>query len=71
MATLGHVEAFSPESDSITMYLERIDLFITANKVDKDMKLTGLAEFRWKNVSATLQDLLSPATPQSKLFKMN
>ena len=33
MAILGHVEAFSPESDSITMYLERIDLFIIANKV--------------------------------------
>ena len=38
IATLSHVEAFSTKMYSITMYLERIDLFITANKVEEDMK---------------------------------
>ena len=38
MVTLGHVKAFLPESNSITMYLERIDLLITSNKVEEDRK---------------------------------
>ena len=38
MATLGHVKAFLPESNSITMYLERIDLLITTSKVEEDRK---------------------------------
>ena len=38
MAILGHVEAFSPESESITVYLERIDLFIITNKIEEDRK---------------------------------
>ena len=38
MATPGPVKAFLPESNSITMYLERIDLLITTNKVEEDRK---------------------------------
>ena len=53
-------EAFSPESDSITMYLERIVLFIIANKVEEDRKLAVLLSFVGKNVYTTLRDLLSP-----------
>ena len=51
-AILGHVEPFSPESDSITMYIERIDLFITANKVEEDRKSAVLLSFVGKNVYA-------------------
>ena len=54
MATLGHVKAFLPESNSITMYLERIDLLITANKVEEDRKSAVLLCFIGKNVYATL-----------------
>ena len=68
MATLGHVKAFLPESNCITMYLERIDLLITTNKVEKDRKSAVLLSFVGKNVYATQRDLLTLAMPQNKLF---
>ena len=50
------------------MHLERIDLFIIANKVEEYRKSAVLLKFVGKNVYATLRDLLSPPTLQRKSF---
>ena len=60
IAILGHVEAFSPESDSITMHLKRIDLFIIANKVEEYRKSAVSLSFVGKNVYATLRAFYAP-----------
>ena len=57
MATLGYVKASLPESNSITMYLKRIDLLITTNEVEEDRKSAVLLCFIGKSVYAALRDL--------------
>ena len=34
----GQLDAFDPESDNVVAYLERVDLFFTANDIDLTSK---------------------------------
>ena len=38
MATIGTVGEFSPEMESIILYLERVEVFFVANQVEDDRK---------------------------------
>ena len=39
---LGHVDEFKPDTESITTYLERVDLFFAANEVPEAKKVAVL-----------------------------
>ena len=38
MTSFGHIDKFCPENESIEAYLERIELYFNANKVDDDKR---------------------------------
>ena len=63
MATpYGQIVAFHQESDSIKAYLERVNLYFIANKVDKDAQVPILLSCTY----SLLSDLLAPSAPSSK-----
>ena len=39
MAAIGSMETFSPESESITVYLERVQLYLSANAIAEDRQM--------------------------------
>ena len=38
MATLGHIGNFNPAEESISVYLERVELFFAANSIKDESK---------------------------------
>ena len=41
MTAIGKIEQFKPEEESITVYLERVELYFAANDItDSDKKVT-------------------------------
>ena len=47
-------EQFDPNSDSIKTYLERVDLFLEANKIDDDREVALLLSLIGGKVYSTL-----------------
>ena len=42
MTAIGKIEQFKPEEKSITAYLERVELYFTANDINEgEKKVTG------------------------------
>ena len=39
MATVGQLNDFCPESESLTVYIERVELFFTANDIANQQKV--------------------------------
>jgi hypothetical protein len=69
MAThYGKITEFHPEMDSIKAYLERVELYFTANKVPDDLQVPILLSSVGASTYALLRDLLAPAAPKSKSF---
>ena len=66
MTTLGHIGKFDPSEESISVYLERMELFFAANG-KRDEKKVGvfLLVIGLKNY-ALLCDLLTLDKPQQK-----
>ena len=66
--TIGHMQEFNPASETVSAYLERFELFVTANAiVDEKRVLTlltvvGLAHY------SLLRGLVSPDLPKDKSF---
>ena len=68
MTTLGRIDEFNPEAETITAYLERVELFFVANKVEDDRKASVLLTLVGGTVYGVLRNLLSPNKPQDKTF---
>ena len=67
MATpFGTIKEFSPESDSIKAYLERVQLYFTANAVDEDKQVPILLSSIGASTYALLSDLVAPHPPSTK-----
>ena len=70
MATIGQLSAFQPDSERIGMYLERVELFLMANKIEDDkLKVTTLLSVIGGKTYERLSSLLSPEKPNSKKFE--
>ena len=65
-ATFGELKEFSPESEKISVYLERASLYFTANAVDDDKKVPILLSAMGARTYLILRDLLAPAKPKDK-----
>ncbi len=64
MATpYGHIAAFHPESESIKTYLERVQLYFTANKVPEDVQVPTLLSAIGAPTYSLLSDLFTPDAP--------
>ena len=70
MATpYGHIAAFHLESETIKTYLERVQLYFTANKVPEDLQVLVLLSAIGAPTYSLLSDLLAPAAPGSKSLR--
>ena len=67
-ATFGRMQEFVPESESITAYLERIDLFFAANDVAEDKRVPVLLSVVGMKPYALLRSLLAPKAPKEHTF---
>ena len=65
---LGRLEEFDPKSDNISTYLERLQLYFDANKVEDDRKVAVLLTVIGAKAYDTLRSLLAPTLPKDKGF---
>ena len=60
------LEEFRPGTESIVFYLERADLFFSANSIDDEKKVAVFLSTVGGRIYSLLRDLLSPVKPQEK-----
>ena len=68
MASFGRLEEFSPEKETISNYIERVELFFQANGIANGKKVPVFLSAAGGNIYALLRNLLSPTKPQDKSF---
>ena len=66
---LGAVKEFDPEVDQITPYLERMALFLLANKVEGAARVPAFLSLIGVRAYGVLRDLLSPTLPQDTSYE--
>ena len=64
-ATFGQIQEFDPSLDSITIYIERIKLFLS-NDVAAKKKVPVFLSMIGKRIYSFLRDLMSPDVPSKK-----
>ena len=71
MATIiGQMTPFQPGSENIRLYLERLELFLVANKIDDDkLKVVTLLSVIGGKTYERLSSLLAPDKPNAKKFQ--
>ena len=67
-ATLGRIEHFQPEQESISSYLERMELFFTANDAADAKKAEVLLSCIGGTSYEVLKNILAPDSPGSKSY---
>ena len=66
--TIGSIAAFQPESERIESYLERVELYMTANNFPEGRKVATLLSIVGGTAYEILRSLLAPALPQTKSY---
>ena len=69
MATISTVGEFSPEMESIILYLERVEVFFVANQVEDDRKASLSLSLLGFKVYGALRNIMSPNRPQDQSFE--
>ena len=69
MASYGHIEEFEPGKDDIETYLERVDLYFSANAIADDRKVALFLTVMGPKSYNVLSNLLAPEKPKSKTFE--
>ena len=67
-AAVGSIAAFQPESERIDPYLERLQLYLTANNFPDERKVAALLTLVGSTAYEVLRSLLAPALPQTKTY---
>jgi len=62
----GKFEEYNLDNEKISSYLERVELFMTANGVAEDKQVAVLLSVIWAKIYSLLRDLLSPTNPKEK-----
>ena len=62
------LKEFDPENEKFTEYLERVQLYFTANSIAEDKQVAVLLTSVGRKAYALLNSLLSPTKPQEKSF---
>ena len=69
MTAIGKIEQFKPEEESITAYLERVELYFAANDINEgEKKVTIFLSVVGMQAYTLLRDLVSPAKLKKKTF---
>ena len=67
-AVIGHIGEFKPDVETITTYLERMEVFLMANSIDAEKKVAVLLSCIGSKTYGILKNLCSPDLPASKDF---
>ena len=67
-ATIGTLSEFIPEKETISAYLERVELFFTANGIGEEKQPPVLLTAIGRETYALLRNLLAPDKPSAKTF---
>ena len=62
MATIGSIQEFDVETESVSAYLERVQLFMVANAINDDKKVAVLLSVIGSKAYGILRNLLAPAS---------
>ena len=69
MATLGKIDKYSLDSEEWTQYVERLEFFLTANRVTDDVQQKViLLSVIWQRTYKTLHSLITPDKLADKSF---
>ena len=68
MTTLDRIDDFDPVVESVSTYLERVQLFFVANNVEDARKSAVLLNLLGGKVYGTLRNILSPEQPAVKSY---
>ena len=63
--TLGQLQEFNPDSDSFSVYVERVKLFFTVNDIAEGKRAAVFLNFIGARAYELLRSLLTPTLPQS------
>ena len=63
---IGSLSAFDPDQESISSYMERVQIFFTANSVEEDKQVPVFLSVVGANTYTLLRTLLAPAKPSTK-----
>ena len=66
MATYGQLQEYKPESENITAYLERAEVFFRANDIAEDKQVPVFLSVVGGKTYSLLRDLTAPEKPQDK-----
>ena len=58
--SFGHPQAFNPDSETIAAYLECVELFLQANAVAEEKKVTVFLSVIGRSTYSLLRNLTSP-----------
>ena len=65
---LGNIAEFRSDAESISAYLERMDIFLTANGIATDKRVAVFLSLVGGDTYGLLRNLCSPAKPQDKSY---
>ena len=67
-ATIGTLSKFIPEKETISAYLEHMELFFTTNRIEEEKQSPVLLTAIGRETYALLHNLLAPDKPSAKTF---
>ena len=68
MAQFGQLEPFRPETDRLSVYIQRFEMYVAANGVEDSKKVPLFLTVIGGKVFELLHNLLAPASPVEKSF---
>ena len=68
MAVFGQIDHFFPDSETLSVYLERVDLFFSANNVPDERKVPLLLTVIGASAYGVLHNLMTPENPKTKSY---
>ena len=66
--TIGQLSEFSPETDSVTAYMERVQFFLETNVIKREKYIAVLLSTIGIRTHAILRDILAPEALRDKSF---
>ena len=69
MATIGSIQEFQPEVETIDSYLERVEVFTLANGIKEEKRVAILLSEIGGKVYGLLRNLVAPATVSAQSYQ--
>ena len=66
---LGFMDAYNPDTDDWSAYIERLDLFFLANEIKDDKKVAVLLTVLGTKAYSLLRTIIAPSKPAEKTYK--